>query len=165
MKCGISPVTLDRTFAISYVNTPYCLSLSLAWLLPSAPSREFVIVLEPYVQLEEEFVECFLTSPRSTTYTNFFYSKRDDWFKMVHVEGSLLAILQEVSPCMYCNMCGLLVGRHTWCVCMWRGVCLPSCRKHGQLVNLTWDTISSPLIGQFGHVTRNMHRDCSHTFY
>ena len=54
-------------------------------------------MLEPYVQLEEDFVECFLTSPRSTSYSALFHSKRDDWFKQVHVEGSLLAILQEVS--------------------------------------------------------------------
>lgn len=66
----------------------------------SACYREFVIVLEPYVQLEEVFVDCFLTSPRTTCYTALFHSKRDDWFKTVHLEGNLLAILQEVC-CTY----------------------------------------------------------------
>ena len=54
-------------------------------------------MLEPYVQLEEVFVDCFLTSPRTTSYTALFSSRRDDWYKSVHSDGNLLAILQEVS--------------------------------------------------------------------
>lgn len=54
-----------------------------------------MIVLEPYVQLEDEFVDCFMTSPRTTSYERLFSSKKDNW-KAIHPEGSLLGILQEV---------------------------------------------------------------------
>ena len=64
------------------------------YLFPSC--REFVIVLEPYVQLEEMFVEYILTSPRTTCYSALFTSKKEDWYKSVHPEGNLLAIMQEV---------------------------------------------------------------------
>lgn len=57
-------------------------------------------MLEPYVQLEEVFVDCFLTSPRTTSYAALFHSKREDWFKQVHPDGNLLAILQEVCVCI-----------------------------------------------------------------
>ena len=68
-------------------------------------------MLEPYVQLEEVFVECFLTAPRSTSYSTHFNSKRNDWFKLVHPEGKLLTILQEVCVCA------------CMCVCMCACVC------------------------------------------
>lgn len=59
--------------------------------------QDFVIVLEPYVQLEDDFVECFLTSPRQNSYTALFNSSKDDWFKPLLPEGNLLAILEEVN--------------------------------------------------------------------
>ena len=56
-----------------------------------------MIVLEPYVQLEEVFAECFLTSPRTTCYSTLFSSRREEWCKSIHPDGNLLAILQDVS--------------------------------------------------------------------
>ena len=57
--------------------------------------REFVSVLEPYVQLEEEFVKNFMQKPRSC-YEACFHEGGEDKLKVVHPEGNLLAILQEV---------------------------------------------------------------------
>ncbi len=64
---------------------------------PTSPCRDFVIVLEPYVQLEKDFLECFLYSPRAASYNKLFSSKDDNWYKSIHSDGNLLAILQEVS--------------------------------------------------------------------
>lgn len=52
-------------------------------------------VLEPYVQLEEEFVRNFMQKPRSC-YEACFHEGGEDKLKAVHPEGNLLAILQEV---------------------------------------------------------------------
>ena len=57
-----------------------------------------MIILEPYIQLEEEFVECFVTNPRTNLYYPFFSSssKEDHWLKTINPDGNLLAVLQEV---------------------------------------------------------------------
>jgi len=59
------------------------------------PCREFVLVLEPYVQLEEDFVNNFMRKPRDC-YEACFQKGGEDSLKAVHPEGNLLAILQEV---------------------------------------------------------------------
>lgn len=66
-------------------------------------------VLEPYVQLEKEFVGNFMQKPRSC-YEACFHEEGEDKLKAVHPEGNLLAILQEVrktvlQPMMLINYC------------------------------------------------------------
>ena len=70
------------------MTTEHAINLPLSY-------REFVSVLEPYVQLEEEFVRNFMQKPRSC-YEACFHEGGEDKLKAVHPEGNLLAILQEV---------------------------------------------------------------------
>ena len=78
------------TYKASPLIIDYC-------IIPSTfhSYREFVSVLEPYVQLEAEFVRNFMQKPRSC-YEACFQEEGEDKLKAVHPEGNLLAILQEV---------------------------------------------------------------------
>ena len=55
-----------------------------------------MIVLEPYVVQESEFVRNLLTKPRGC-YHPCFKNCTEESMKLMHPEGNLLAILQDVS--------------------------------------------------------------------
>ena len=57
--------------------------------------REFVIVLEPYVMPEEDFVRQLLSRPREC----YRQAGVESW-RQAHGEQALLLILQDVSGCM-----------------------------------------------------------------
>ena len=64
--------------------------------------REFVLNLEPYVQLEEDFVRNFIKKPRES-YEQCFQQSVEEGLRAVQPEGNILVILQEVcvSVCLY----------------------------------------------------------------
>ena len=97
MTCSTAMLPLPKgvslkscTYKASPLIIDYC-------IIPSTfhSYREFVSVLEPYVQLEAEFVRNFMQKPRSC-YEACFQEEGEDKLKAVHPEGNLLAILQEV---------------------------------------------------------------------
>ena len=68
-------------------------------------SREFVIVLEPFVSEEAEFVQHFLSRPRKACQPCFKQQREEageegegEGLRAIHPEGNLLAVLQEVGP-------------------------------------------------------------------
>ena len=56
------------------------------------------MILEPYVQLEEEFVRNFVKRLRES-YEHCFQQSEEERLRAMHPEGNLLIILQEVSLC------------------------------------------------------------------
>ena len=66
--------------------------------------REFVIILEPFVQLEGEFIDCFMSHPRTIIYEPLFAANDKIWVKSFNSDGNLLAVLQEVSTKKYCEV-------------------------------------------------------------
>lgn len=76
--------------------TPNFISLFLA---STYVYREFVIVLEPYVQPEEDFVMNFMTKPREC----YQQAKSDSW-RAAHSDGNMLAIIPEVTKHMELSM-------------------------------------------------------------
>ena len=55
-----------------------------------------MLVLEPYVQLEEDFVYNFMSRPRCS-YEACFQQTGEDRLRPLQPEGNLLVVLQEVS--------------------------------------------------------------------
>ena len=60
-------------------------------------SREFNVVLEQYVEKEDEFLVNMVRRPR-LCYKACFDQTSEDKLKTLHPDGNLLVVLQEVSP-------------------------------------------------------------------
>jgi len=74
-----------------------------------------VIILEPFVQLETEFIDCFMTHPRTLIYEPLFAAKDKIWVKSINSDGNLLSVLQEVGV-VHCHSKGRFCMKGTFIV-------------------------------------------------